>query len=342
MANAKRTPSGSWRVLIYVGMEDGKRKYKAFTDKDKRTCERKAAEYADKHRGNKRISCTVESAVNIFLESRKSVLSPSTLRGYKSVETVLKTHYKSFYGASAYDLTSDMLQKLINDMIMDGASAKTVKNRIGLITAALSQVGVTAPKVTLPKMERNDPVIATPEMVKEILSLSKEKDNGMYVPIALAAMCGLRRSEIVGLDISDIDQDGIAHIHRATVLDEDLNPVTKNQTKTYESDRYVKIPDEIVQKIKAQGFVCDFDNPERISERFSHLAKKCGYNGLRFHDMRHFWTSHLHSLGISDAVIMKMGGWKTDVMKRVYRHALPDAEKAALELIEESQKSLFA
>ena len=342
MATARKLPSGSWRVYLYIGTENGKRKYKSITDTDKRRCERKAAVYADEHRVYKARKDTLESAINAFIESRKAVLSPSTLRGYRCIQTVLERHYKPFCEASAYDLTSDMLQRLVSDMIKDGASAKTIKNRFGLITAALSQVGVTAPKVTLPKMERNDPVIATPEMIKEILSLSKQTDNGMYVPIALAAMCGMRRSEIVGLDISDIDADGIAHIHRATVLDVDLSPVTKNQTKTYESDRYVKIPDEIAQMIKQQGFVCEFDNPERISERFSHLAKRCGFDGLRFHDMRHFWTSHLHALGISDAIIMKMGGWKTDVMKRVYRHALPDAEKEAIELLEKSQKNLLA
>ena len=37
----------------------------------------------------------------------------------------------------------------------------------------------------------------------------------------------------------------------------------------------------------------------------------------------------LHRLGVSDAEIMKMGGWKTDhVMKTVYRHALGEKETA--------------
>lgn len=51
MANAKKLPSGSWRVRAYIGKdENGKPIYKSFTGTDKRKVEKEAAAYADEHR----------------------------------------------------------------------------------------------------------------------------------------------------------------------------------------------------------------------------------------------------------------------------------------------------
>ena len=52
------------------------------------------------------------------------------------------------------------------------------------------------------------------------------------------------------------------------------------------------------------------------------------------HSLRHYYVSIAHVLGIPDAYVMKMGGWKTDhVMKRVYRTTLSDVEKQEQEKI---------
>ena len=343
MATARRKPSGKWQILIYIGKdENGKRKYKSITGTDKRKVEREAAIYADAHRGfNVRGALTVGDALEAFIASRRAILSPSTLRGYESIQKAMRKQYGAFYSTKAEDITRDVLQRLVNDMASKGTSAKTIRNRYGLVTAALSQEGYNINRVTLPSRQKSDPVVATVDMVKELLAKAEENDNGMYVPIALAAMCGMRRSEVVGLDISDINDSGVAHIHRSTVIGTDLKPVTKNTTKTYESDRYVQIPKIIERRIKKQGYVCQFDNPERITERFEHIVKQCGFDGLRFHDLRHFWASHLHAIGISDAFIMEHGGWRTDVMKRIYRHSMPDMEKQAQKAINKAQKALL-
>ena len=45
MATARKLPSGNYRVRLFVGMEDGKRKYKSFTAPTKKEAERQAAVY---------------------------------------------------------------------------------------------------------------------------------------------------------------------------------------------------------------------------------------------------------------------------------------------------------
>ncbi len=49
MASAKKLPSGSWRVNLFIGTEDGKRKYKSFTAATKREAEFQAAQYNQLH-----------------------------------------------------------------------------------------------------------------------------------------------------------------------------------------------------------------------------------------------------------------------------------------------------
>ena len=324
MATAKQLPSGLYRVIVYIGKdENGKKKYKSFTDKDKRRCERKASKFADE---NRRVvdDCSVESAVNDFLALRKAVLSPSTYRIYKSNDKYIKTHHKSFYGISAYNLTSEKVQDLINSMIEDEQSPKSVSNKIGLISSALKAKGINMPHTMMPEREKPDYHIPDISDVKKIIDGAKGKD--IEIPILLAAYGGMRRSEICALTIDDITGDTI-HISKALVLDEEYNSVEKG-TKTYDSKRDVPMPHEIIEKILKKGYVTDADNPEKISQRFGKLVKKIGMDGIRFHDLRHFHASYLHSKGIPDQYIMARCGWKTDtVMKRIYRHTLQSEEE---------------
>lgn len=77
--------------------------------------------------------------------------------------------------------------------------------------------------------------------------------------------------------------------------------------------------------------------PDRLTQKFKKAVKE----KYRFHDLRHYYASTAHYLGIPDAYIMANGGWKTDsVMKRVYREALPDKLKEQNDKIEQHFKKI--
>lgn len=324
MATAKQLPSGLYRVIVYVGKdENGKKKYKSFTDKDKRRCEKIASVYADEHRVVND-SSTLEGAVSDFLDIRKAVLSPSTYRGYASVDRYFKTHYKSFYERSVYDITADNLQTVVNDMVENGQSPKSISNKLGLISAVLTYKDMRMPGIKMPERERPDFNIPDAKDVEKILKKAKGKD--IEVPILLAAYGGMRRSEICALTLDDITGDTI-HITKAIVPNEKNKSVQKSP-KTYDSKRDVPMSHEIIEKILKKGYVTDVENPEIISQRFRRVTKDAGYEDMRFHDLRHFHASYLHAKGIPDQYIMARCGWKTDtVMKRIYRHTLQSEEE---------------
>lgn len=67
------------------------------------------------------------------------------------------------------------------------------------------------------------------------------------------------------------------------------------------------------------------------------LEKKAGMEPFSLHKLRHYFASNAHTLGIPDAYILKLGGWKTDsVMKNVYRHAQSDKIREQENVILES------
>jgi integrase len=105
------------------------------------------------------------------------------------------------------------------------------------------------------------------------------------------------------------------------VQDADYSWHIKPMAKTDESNRTVVLPDFVVKEVALPIGL----HPEQVSNRFRRAVRSSGLPHFRFHDLRHYYVSIAHALGVPDAYIMQMGGWKTDnVMHRVYRDTLPD------------------
>lgn len=329
MAKAKKLPSGSWRCLVYDYTDaNGKRKYKSFTESDpsaagRRKCEMRAAEFAaSKNKTNSgTMPMTLEKAWEEYIELRSNVLSPATIREYKSSK---KNSFKSLMNKNIYDITQEDVQNEINK-ISEKASPKTVRNKHGMISAVLKQYRPDFVLMTkLPQKVKPDLYIPTDADVKKLIS-SIEDDEDLLLAVLLAAFGPMRRSEICGLEVSDIS-NGVAHVQRAVVLNDNREWVVKG-TKSVAGDRYIPLPDFVIERIvNKTGRLVNL-HPNNITDRFEKVLKRNGLPHFRFHDLRHYSASILHAMGIPDAYIMQRGGWGSDaVLKNVYRHALEDKE----------------
>ena len=181
MATAKKLPSGSWRVRVYSHTEevlqpDGTKKekkiYKSFTCDDptprgKRKCEAEAAEWAkEKETKTKSESLTFQQALNNYISSRENVLSPTTLREYKSIKN---NYIRSLMNIKIDSITQDDIQKAINIESLTH-SPKTVRNIHGLISATLKVYRPSmALNTALPKKKRVELYIPTDHDVKKLL-----------------------------------------------------------------------------------------------------------------------------------------------------------------------------
>lgn len=337
MATAKKLPSGKYRCLVYTGKgTDGKREYKSFTADTKKEAEYKASQFlmemnTHKKEENKNLFC---DELSRYISSKENVLSPSTIKGYKNIERMLKKNYADFYNMQVSDITQDHVQYVINSLAKS-KSPKTVRNYHGLISAILGsnlRLNTTMPQKVQPEL-----YIPSDSEIKALVSSVKETE--LEIPVLLGAFCMMRRGEICGLSMSDINGNTI-HIHHSLVLGPDKQWHLK-APKTTTSDRYIEAPDFVIERIKEIGHITNL-NPHSITIMFERVLAKNNIPHFRFHDLRHYSASIRHALGIPDAYIMDYGGWCSDkVLKAVYRHAMSDRKKEMSDKANNHFKSLF-
>ena len=96
-----------------------------------------------------------------------------------------------------------------------------------------------------------------------------------------------------------------------------------------------KVFKEAIRKNPENPYV--FANPKTgkpytsIKTSFNKALQKIGLAGFRFHDLRHTWCSRMCELGIDEATIQELGGWKTRSMIKRYAHPSMDHKREALE-----------
>lgn len=346
----KLLPSGNYRVQLYLGKdENGKPLRVSFTDPDEKHVSALASQYLDEHRDDAIEAGTFLDAMNTFLTSRKPVLSPSTMRAYITISNTLKSDYKAFCGKNMRTIKGSDIQNVINDLLLEHEnrhrlqkgtkklSPNTVRNYAGFISAVFRSQGINMPVVKLPTKERPKLNVPDEHTVKEIVTASKGTD--LEIPIQLAAFGPLRRGEICALTTKDI-KGNVVHVSKDMVVDRDGVWHIKTP-KTYSSNRFVEMPPKVIKAIKKQGYVTKL-TPKQLSDKFDDLLKGLDIEGVRFHDLRHFCVSYLHSQGVPDAYIMKRGGWSTDsTLKSVYRHTLADQDKKQTEIAIEKFNSFL-
>lgn len=323
MATAKKLPSGSWRCLIYIGDKNGKRKYKSFTAPTKKEAEFKATQFMMVKKeimdDNK---ITFRDAMKSYNSIKESVLSPYSITSYITIKNCLEKYFKWFCDMSISDITQKDVQKVVNEMSKK-LSPKTVRSRHGYIASVLSENGYEKTlKTQLPQKKRPDNHVPTEDEVKAVLKAAEGKE--LEVPIMLAAFGMMRRGEICALTLDDFNGN-VVHIKNNMVRSHDGTFHIK-PPKTYSGDRFVELPQFVVDKIKEKGYVTNY-LPDTITKNFEILLERNNIPRFRFHDLRHFSASVRHTL-VPDAYTMKAGGWSSEaILQSIYRHTLSDVEK---------------
>lgn len=268
---------------------------------------------------------TFSEAYNGYIEAKASVLSPSTLRGYK---TSFRGLPEWFVEMPISKIKKTHVQKLVNDYSVDH-SPKTVKNQYGLVSAVLKFYDVPSMSVTLPQAQKEDFYIPGKE---DVANLLKAASGTKYEAAIRLGVYGLRRSEIMALTLADLSEDNVLTINKAKVEGK------LKETKTTESARKVPIDNELADLIRKQGFIYE-GSESRLSMAVTLIEEQAGLPHFSLHKLRHFYASYLHELGYyTDAQIQELGGWASDhIMKRVYRHAL-DMDEAKKQMAKDIGK----
>lgn len=324
---ATKLPSGNWRVQAYIGKDSsGKKITKSFTGSDKKTVLRLAAEFEDMHRDTS-VNASFGTASKAFLKSAEANLSPSTVRGYISLDKNLERRFSRFYASPCTTIVESDIEEIIRKLKDDSCSPKTITNYYFYISAVLRSKKIRINySDDLPEKKRPKLHIPTSEEVKLILEKARNEDTELWICLSLAALAPLRASEISGLSINDIDfQANTIHVEHALVRGNGEHIL--KTPKTDSSDRVIKMPREIISAINEQGYVTHY-TPNGIYQRFKRICRNVGIENVRLHDLRHYCASILHAKGYPDAYIQSRTGHSTaEVLRVIYTHALDDEKK---------------
>ena len=322
--NIEKLPSGSYRVQkIYKGV-----RYRVTFD-HKPTQKEITIVLAEKMQNVS--SCengTFEKYANTYIENRRRVISPATVHTYNKHIKSISEEFKSM---NINDIDCESVQIEVNNFAK-GHAPKTVKALHGFISSVLGAYRPNLKLTTkLPQAIQKEDYDPTTDDIKRILDDSI--GTRYHVPFQLAVL-GVRRGELTALDISDLEGNNL-RIHRSKVYI-DGKWVVKESPKTDSSNRIIPLPENLASQIREQGVIFD-GHPNALNKAIHRAQNRLGIPQFKFHKMRSYFASYAHSLGISDADIMSLGGWATDgCMKRVYRKSLEESKKESMKKISDS------
>lgn len=342
MATAKRLPSGNYRVNLYIGKDEtGKRIYKSFTGPDKKKIEAEAALFLYKKSEREESGLTVGESIDAYISSRSNILSPSTIRKYKSMR---RTCYAAIQDKYIEKIKTSEIQAFVNDFSLCHAP-KTVDCMVGLLIASLkSSCPDRSFQIKRPAHKKTKFIIPTDKQIQTLIS--EAVSAHIECAFILGAALGLRRSEISALTWADIDGE-VLHVNKALVQDQSGEWIEKS-TKTAAGTRDIPIPKYLVQKllsIKPDG-AKQTDriipiSPNALTKAFNRAKKRAGIT-CRLHDLRHYNASVMLALGVPDKYAMeRMGHATPNMLKNVYQHIIDEKQKEVADLINEKMKGII-
>ena len=347
MATPKKTPSGRWRVRVYLGQRDGRPVYVSVTEDTKRGCMDRAAVL--RARGlppEKPKPKKLGDIIDRYIESSET-LSPTTLAGYRKIR---RTMFQDIMDVDVSDLTDEMLQKAISAEMRrksrrgHNISPKSIKNAWGLVRASLTAFTDYTPKhIKLPEQGPSFLELPEPDFVIQAV-----RGSDIELPCMLALWLSLSMSEVRGLKYSSI-RNGCLYIDQV-VVDVDGAPVEKARAKVASRNRCLALPDPLLDLIRS---TTDFTRYERGEIFDDYLCKLKQYQirrrlekllpGVTFHQLRHMNASVMLKLGVPDKYAMERGGWSTpSTMKRVYQHTFSDERQRVDAMIDEYFSKKYA
>lgn len=327
MAKAQKLPSGNYRCRASYVDATGKTVRKSFTAKTAKQAERLAERFLlqreyDSMPENK----TLKEAATEYVESRTSVLSPSTINGYKKI---INGCMPDLFDTRLSNITKQSFQKAINEYAKD-RTPRTVLNVFTFVNSVLKDNNIKiSDTIVLPKRKKTEISIPSKDEMRRILK--HFEDTRLELTVKFAAFLGLRKSEIYGIQWKDIDsKKHTVTISKARVNDDANGYTLKQSTKTVQSHRTLVMPDVLFDSLPERGgddaFVID-DSPAALNSMYKREMKKLNMP-YTFHALRHYYASVMLQQGVPNKYAKERMGHSTEnMLQNVYQHTFKDTHE---------------
>ena len=317
----RKLSSGSWFIQLRLNGVSV-----PITADTKTACKRQAELIKAEHRvgkreiGGVRSDATMRQAIDQYITAKRNELSPSTVRGYRTIQN---TRFKRYMDRP---LKSVKNWQAVYDEEIPLISPKTLKNSFAFIKSVYKFA------MNRPMPEVNCvPVPPKPRPYLDYVQIQTflEAIRGDHCEIgALLALHSLRSSEIFGLtweENIDLKKNQII-VAGAAVLDENSNLVRKETNKTKASRRYVPIfiprLSELLQnEPDKHGQVMTYKTSGGLRHAIDRICKSASLPPVGIHGLRHSFASLAVHLGLPEETAMAIGGWSDfHTMRKIYTH----------------------
>ena len=302
---------------------------------------------------------TISDLLDRWLEYQKSRVRDSTWQCYNWTLKRIKTDLGEL-------LLEDLAPLDIEDFLLTLRASKlsptSIRYHYNVLSEALTRavrwrlIAVNpALAVDPPKKAHFEAKVLNDAELNTLLQAAQ--GTFLYLPIVLAATCGMRRGETCGLRWEDVDFNHSVIYVRHT-LDWiggklDLHPV-----KTARSERNVKLAQITVEALKKEkvrqaadklkngelyedrGYCWAWDDgrpydPDYLYKKFRLLLKEAKLPAVRFHDLRHSHATSLLASGVPVKIISeRLGHTSVAFTQDIYSHVLPNMQQQAADTVD--------
>lgn len=249
--------------------------------------------------------------------------------GDLKIKKIMPMQLQEFYNLKAQTLSGKSVAKLhnfLNRVLKDAYKNRLIKYN-------------PCDGVDKPKPKKFIPTIYTQEEFNKLMLLVEGTFD--EVCILLAGVCGLRRGEIFGLRLRDIDfkECKISIVETMVRMNGDwLIKDPKSET----SRRRLKVPSFVTKVINdyligvkvVPERICGQYKPSSYSQHFKKLLEDNGLPHIRLHDLRHFNATMMMKYDIPDTVASGRLGHSQVQMTRYYQHSSSDMDNEASNVLE--------
>lgn len=312
---ARQLPSGAWFCRIRIDGQD----ISITRDTEKEAvAEAMAVKAGIKEAAKKPKKKTLTQAIDDYIEARRNILSPATIRGYKIIQD---NRFQSMMQRDVFTVTQEQWQRAVNAEARK-FNAKTLTNSWRFLSSVIAETTGKVITVQLPQIVANERPWLTPEQVTTFVSAVK--GTNIEIP-ALLALSSLRCSELLDLKWEDIDlEKKTIRVDGAAVHDEDGKLVHKKENKNSTSRRTVPIIPPLQEALENAPRKSEYVVTLTANWIYKSINKVCEENGLPavgIHGLRHSFASLAFHLNMPEKVAMQIGGWSNDqTMRKIYTH----------------------
>lgn len=308
---ARKLKSGNWNVQLRL---DGQVISITKPTEREALAEARAVKAGIVEKKKAPMQVTVRALCEKYISDRESVLSPSTLMGYRQI---LRNRFKE---ALDCPVESVNWQKVVNDETKL-VCGKTLKNSWSFIAAAIKAAKLPVPEVTLAQVIRRDLPWLDFEQIAIFINAIRDKPCEIG---ALLALHSLRRSELLAITPEKIiNRKGKYYIkvEGAIVRSSDgMVPVDTNKNQASRREVPVMMP-RLVDLIKTRpaGECVVVGDANSLWRSINKICREHNLPEVGVHGLRRSFASLAWYLNWDMLTTMRLGGWSDDtVVREIY------------------------